>query len=860
MGGAISALWQGAPPPPQRPGARLLAALNNFWARKQQHKKSIYFPLLLANIEAWLSQYGCTVEDNNVVVVVPKDAFQRVFARPGSTGFTIAGVKQGMLGVVSIAFIGNSHALTSYRLSFDMASLEHLGVAVLPEKTVDPLDVMCTDDQKEFRSKWGPEHTIPVELCASRVGVPVEADVDDPVALSKFDGLRAGFAMLPNADAGLARRTAHFRLVGVEKPTGELRMLRGLELAKSFYSTVMNCVIACMRYEKDGRTERAVVGTLTESTCLPMYWALIRGVKGGLSVQLAHLVTVDNIIFLLGVELKDREAELLKRPKLAAIQNRITKLKLFIKIVEEGAVSQQLKEWARVVYEANQSRWALLKNGHEEGPPKLLSAARVQCIPLICARANEVFHFFEAFGLPTTVRGCFRSGTVVDEHVFPVPTDYSVTSLCKDNRPEMGTRCVLRNGLCSVGPPGKPVHFEHRWMISYEYEARIVPRVAECLGVGVGALQAIDPGGRAFTVDTLECTAKEDGSERFKVTAKEYFKTLPDKILERTAKSGGKLSRAQISRNVRNRDIKAKQFYKKLEARIKAAKGDGKTSAAEIKAMEKQLNKRNKADVKTQVEEMAEEPAGRDGRVGEEEKELRETMAETDAAFKERLADKAARIKHDKEKMYDRAEELKGEGKDEFLGPLWTEQVEGRYQYYCGKRKENGLKVPTRRFFLKYKVEKRMRRRAKWINMETHRMVEAEQDAMLAKMIPVGTSVVLCARLNFHNFKKLSRRIKKYFSYLALASFHDRMKLRCDNVGAVLLNVNEGYTTKKCPSCGAHANVGASKTFKCPDDECEFECGRDLKVRTRMRMCWKADVLVQGAFCQIQRLLNFVRY
>ncbi len=412
--------------------------------------------------------------------------------------------------------------------------------------------------------------------------------MDDPVALSKFDGLRAGFAMLPNADAGLARRTAHFRLVGVEKPTGELRMLRGLELAKSFYSTVMNCVIACMRYEKDGRTERAVVGTLTESTCLPMYWALIRGVKGGLSVQLAHLVTVDNIIFLLGVELKDREAELLKRPKLAAIQNRITKLKLFINIVKEGAVSQQLSQWARVVYEANQSRWALLKNGHKEGPAKLLSAARVQCIPLICARANEVFHFFEAFGLPTTVRGCFRSGTVVDEHVFPVPTDYSVTSLCKDNRPEMGTRCVLRNGLCSVGPPGKPVRFEHRWMISYEYEARIVPRVAECLGVGVGALQAIDPGGRAFTVDTLECTAKEDGSERFKVTAKEYFKTLPDKILERTAKSGGKLSRAQISRNERNRDIKAKQFYKKLEARIKAAKGDGKTSAAEIKAMEKQ--------------------------------------------------------------------------------------------------------------------------------------------------------------------------------------------------------------------------------------------------------------------------------
>jgi len=141
---------------------------------------------------------------------------------------------------------------------------------------------------------------------------------------------------------------------------------------------------------------------------------------------------------------------------------------------------------------------------------------------------------------------------------------------------------------------------------------------------------------------------------------------------------------------------------------------------------------------------------------------------------------------------------------------------------------------------LKYKVDKRMRRRAKWIQWDTRQKVRAEQDRALPEMVPAGTSMVMCSRLNFHQFKRLSRRVKKYFGYLALAHYHDRMDQRCRNVGAVLVNNNEGYTTKRCPNCGQHNNVGAAKKFKCR--HCKFECGRDLK----------------GTFCILQRDLYFV--
>ena len=67
----------------------------------------------------------------------------------------------------------------------------------------------------------------------------------------------------------------------------------------------------------------------------------------------------------------------------------------------------------------------------------------------------------------------------------------------------------------------------------------------------------------------------------------------------------------------------------------------------------------------------------------------------------------------------------------------------------------------------------------------------------------------------------------RYFRKLGLCRMHDMMRLRCENVGAALVNCSEGYSTAKCPSCDKHCKVGGSRTFRC---ECGYERPRDLKV------------------------------
>jgi hypothetical protein len=107
--------------------------------------------------------------------------------------------------------------------------------------------------------------------------------------------------------------------------------------------------------------------------------------------------------------------------------------------------------------------------------------------------------------------------------------------------------------------------------------------------------------------------------------------------------------------------------------------------------------------------------------------------------------------------------------------------------------------------------------------------IRAEQNDIIPKLVPAGTSLVLCLRLNFHTFGRLARVVKRYFGYLALAAFHTRLRRYCVRRRAVLLNVCEGKTTKRCISC-FHDNhhVGGAKVFKCP--VCGFKRPRVLKV------------------------------
>jgi hypothetical protein len=231
-------------------------------------------------------------------------------------------------------------------------------------------------------------------------------------------------------------------------------------------------------------------------------------------------------------------------------------------------------------------------------------------------------------------------------------------------------------------------------------------------------------------------------------------------------------------------------------------------------------------EYKTEMEELHDDAGVVEGE-DEKDKDVRESMKEVDDEFKEKMREPVARLRRNQAERDDVREKLKKKGWDEFLGPLWTEEIEGRYQNHCGKPIEANLDPLTRRRYLKYYVEKRLRRRAKWTQWRIRRKVKREQNRTLPEMVPVGTSFVFCARLNFHDFK-LSRRIMKYFGFLALADYHDRIRMRCENVGAVLVNANEAYTTKKCPVCDKHVNVGAAKVFRCPKGH--FERHRDIKV------------------------------
>ncbi len=238
-----------------------------------------------------------------------------------------------------------------------------------------------------------------------------------------------------------------------------------------------------------------------------------------------------------------------------------------------------------------------LKNGSQPGAPKLLKASSVVNIPLSNARSAEVLNFLSAFGFPTTVKGVTRKTTVLDKAAFAGASLFEVSQLSKDARGEIGSRFWLRKTPQQVKVElkargaSKTFFYRRLVQLDYTYEAPVAPRVAKCLGEDVGGVVAIDPGGRCFTEVTMEFKgATDDGGERYAFKATEHFGELPGKILARTAKSGAKLSRAQISRNERNRDLKARQFYTKLKNKIEVAERDG-SPRYKINAMRKQLAK-----------------------------------------------------------------------------------------------------------------------------------------------------------------------------------------------------------------------------------------------------------------------------
>ena len=238
-------------------------------------------------------------------------------------------------------------------------------------------------------------------------------------------------------------------------------------------------------------------------------------------------------------------------------------------------------------------------------------------------------------------------------------------------------------------------------------------------------------------------------------------------------------------------------------------------------------------------------------------------LRELEESLHREMAGPVAELQRHVEQEKERRAVLKDQYGDEYLGPLWTDAVEARYKVFVAKRKEThpDKDVQTRRYFLKYKVEKRLRRKAKWRKKRVRAKVRRDQNRELKTMIPVGTSYVFCGRLNYHTFLNLSKAIIMYFSFLALVSYHNRMWNWCENIGAALVTTSEGLTTKKCSKCGRHVNVGVAEQFVCSNEECGFQRPRDIKVTNQSapkQANQSHHLLQQGAFSNLLRPLAFL--
>ena len=64
---------------------------------------------------------------------------------------------------------------------------------------------------------------------------------------------------------------------------------------------------------------------------------------------------------------------------------------------------------------------------------------------------------------------------------------------------------------------------------------------------------------------------------------------------------------------------------------------------------------------------------------------------------------------------------------------------------------------------------------------------------------------------------------------LGYYQFRQRLIAKARETGTKVEVVTGEYTAKTCGSCGTiHVNIGSSKTFKCPNKQCEAAYYRDF--------------------------------
>jgi IS605 OrfB family transposase len=64
--------------------------------------------------------------------------------------------------------------------------------------------------------------------------------------------------------------------------------------------------------------------------------------------------------------------------------------------------------------------------------------------------------------------------------------------------------------------------------------------------------------------------------------------------------------------------------------------------------------------------------------------------------------------------------------------------------------------------------------------------------------------------------RRLCKSTKREFYTLAFHSFKLRLKTKAEELGKVVVYINEAYTSKTCTFCGGQYNVGSAKRYRCP--------------------------------------------
>lgn len=165
-------------------------------------------------------------------------------------------------------------------------------------------------------------------------------------------------------------------------------------------------------------------------------------------------------------------------------------------------------------------------------------------------------------------------------------------------------------------------------------------------------------------------------------------------------------------------------------------------------------------------------------------------------------------------------------------------EAEARRKWQASERSRAEKGHPTRSFLSWLRVKtKRIARRLKWLRQrlrDAMRTLKRKWAKLLVERAGEGGAIVT-PKLNFHSFRRISRRVRRVMQLLGHCSFVDnQLTYACRRAGVLLIITDECYTTKNCPRCFKDNNhVGASEVFEC--QACGYKADRDGKATAALQ-------------------------